>query len=891
LTAAQGGHSGGQVNAVTRNGTNEFHGNAFEFLRNDLFNAREYFAPAQSTLKRHQFGGGVGGPIVRNKLFFFGGIQLTRERSDPSDFEGYVPTAEVLRGDFRTVTSARCTTGRGQINLLERFDDGTATGFVGNQINPALFSPAALNMAARLPQPIDDCGRSIYGAPNETDQRQVIGRIDWQANASHSILGRVLVTNDNRPVPYPDRSDNLLTTAVAGRDNVAHSWAVGDTWLMNATSVLSGRLAVNYTDITRTGAKFFNAAELGVKNFYSYLPHWVQVSVTNGFNVAPATSNDATYRTFSTALNADAALTRGAHQIALGGNVAYWDSNSNANIFSVGIFTFNGSRTGLGMADFLTGKLSSFREATPNTDYMRKWYTAFYVADTWRVNPRWTLNYGVRWEPDIPEKLTHGRIQNYSEERRAAGTRSTVFKNAPLGFYYPGDPGHPGKAGRNPNWGTFAPRLGVAWDVNGDGKTSVRASTGVGYTYLNVQAHLWTSISPPWGLDIVRNNVNFDDPWAGYALGNPFPAAFSADAPFILAGGYTVMPYDIDPTQTQNWNLSIQRELPGDFLVSANYLGSHTIHMLMTAPLNAATFFPGNADANGNCFASGYTFRTTAGAVCSTNANVDQRRRLSLIDRQNTGQYVSPLAEYQSVGNANYHGLLMNVRKRAARGVTLNWNYTWSHCISPDQDTLNGSLYAPQDTFVFVDDRDSHHGNCSTDRRHNMNLSAVAEMPRFSNNKLRWIASGWRLSTIYKYITGSYMTITAGPGLDQARNGTAVTAQPAQQVDADVYGDQSKGPRTQWFNVNAFQSPAVGTLGNAGKRSVVGPSTWDWDMALSRVFQVKEGQRIEFRWEAYNVPNSFRPTNPSSARSNALFGILNNSRETRKMQFALKYIF
>jgi hypothetical protein len=896
LSASQGQHSGAQVNAVTKSGTNDIHGNLFEFLRNDLFNAREYFAPKGSTLKRHQFGGTVGGPIVRNRLFFFGGYQGTRVRSDPSDNQAYVPTPAVLAGDFSKVTSLECNPTRTTPIALFATDptDGSATGFSNNRIDLTRFpfSPAALNLARRLPPPINDCGLSIYGTPNEENQKQFVGRGDWQVNANHSILGRFLYSTVDSPDVFGKTSDNLLTTRVPRRDIVGHSYAIGDTWLVNPSTVVSSRLAANYTDITRLGAEFFNAAELGVRGFYSYLPKFVDVNVTNGFQVAPATTDDASYRTFSIAFNSDAALTRGAHQISLGGNVAHWDSNSNANIFSIGQFAFNGTRTGLGLADFLTGRLSSFRQARPNVDYLRKWYTALYVADVWRVNSRWTLNYGIRWEPDIPETLSQGMIQNYSEERRAAGTRSTVFDKAPLGFFFPGDPGYPGKSGRGANWAIFAPRFGFAWDLNGDGKTSVRGSLGLGYDYPNVQLHLWTSISPPWGGDIVLNNPRFDDPWANYPGGSPFPAPFSKETPFIRHGGFTVMPYNIEPTQAQNWNLSVQRQLGQDWLVSANFIGSHTIHMLMTAPLNPATYFPGNADANGNCFAGGLTFRTTPNAICSTLQNTDARRRLSLIDFQNTGQWVGPLAEYQSVGNASYNGLLFNVRKRAAQGVTLNWNYTWSHCISPEQDTLNGSLYAPQATYTFVGDRDRGRANCSSDRRHNTNVSAVAEMPRFANNTLRWLASGWRLSNIYRYTTGSYMTITAG--VDVARNGTNGGGQPANQVLANSEGDRSGRPRSQWINPDAYQPTAqmpLGTFGNAGVRNVIGPPQWDWDMALSRVFQVTEGQRIEFRWETYNVPNSFRPTNPSSARTNQFFGRLENSRDTRKMQFALKYFF
>jgi hypothetical protein len=722
---------------------------------------------------------------------------------------------------------------------------------------------------------------------------QTVGKADWQISNNHSLVGRILLTGDSRAVPHELAPDFLLNVGVAGRRNLGQSYTIGDTWLVSPETVVSGRLAVHYTDIHRIGPQFFNAADLGVQGFYSYQPKNTNVTVTDGFNLGLGTETDSRLRTFTVGLTTDASLSRGNHQWSLGGALSQWHSNSNGNVFSMGVFTFNGSKTGLGLADFMIGRLTTFRQATPNTNYMRKWYTAAYVADSWKFRPRWTLSYGLRWEPDIPEYLTAGRLQNFSEERRSAGIRSTVFKNAPLGFYYPGDPGYPGRRGRSYNWGVFAPRFGLAWDVNGDGRTSVRASTGIGYDYPNIQIHLWTSISPPWGLDIVVNDAKFDNPWAGIPGGSPFPAVFDENARFVPFGGFTVMPYELDPSQVQSWNLSVQRQVAEDWLVSASYIGSHTVHMLMTAPLNPAIYVPGVGDGRGDCFLNGQVLNFTVrpGAPCSTTRNTDQRRQLSLIDLQNTGQWVGPIAEYQSVGNAGYHGMLLEVRKRAARGVTLNWNYTWSHCISPERDTLNGSLYAPQATYTFVGDRDRGRANCTSDRRHITNLSAVAEMPRFANDTLRKVASGWRLSAIYRYSTGSYMTITAGPGLDLARNGTNPAGQPANQVQANPYGDPSGRPRSQWFNIAAFAQPAVGTFGNMGVRSVQGPSQWDFDMALSRIFQVREGQRLEVRAEAYNVPNSFRPTNPSSALNNRFFGILQNSRDPRILQFALKYIF
>ncbi len=889
LSASQGQHSGAQVNAVTKSGTNEFHGSLFEFVRNDLLNATEYFArvnPAtgrkvHSTLKRNQFGGTAGGKIIANKLFFFGGYQGTTERSDPANTQRWVPTPAMLQGDFTAVSSPAC--GR-TVNL--------SAPFTSNRISPTAFNPVALNLARKLPQTNDPCGLVTFGVPAKTDTMQVVGKSDWQFSTAHQVMGRMLFTREKQPVPYELAPDNILTTFDRGRENQAQSYAIGDTWSVSPQTVVASRLVANYTNVQRLGAEFFNWGDIGVRNYYSYQPKYLQLAMTDpGFSLGGGTANTSTYRTFSSGLNIDASLSRGAHQWSTGGALMWMDSNSNANVNSSGRFTFSGVRTGLPLADFLLGLPSAFAQSAPNTDYMRKWYMALYLNDTWKLNSRWTLNYGLRWEPDLAETLSLGRVTTYSEQRRAAGMRSTVFRRAPLGFSFPGDPGFPSKRGRERNWWTFAPRFGMAWDVNGDGRTSIRASAGIGYDYPNAQFHLWTSIVPPWGANTTLQNPNFEDPWASNPSGNPFPAQYGPDTPFPTNGQFTTMS-NIDPAQVQNWNLSVQRQIGNDWLVSASYLGSHTIHMLGSEQQNLAIYFPGNADSSGNCVASGYTFRTTPGAVCSTFQNTNARRRLSLIDLQQTGQYATNVVEIQSGGTANYNGLLLELRKRAGRGVTLGGNYTWSHCIGPFQGNEAGDTGAnPDIPNPYPGDRDRGRGNCLGDRRHVVNLTSVLETPKFEKDALRYIASGWRLSTIYRHLTGSYMSIAAGSNNDFARNGTNINSQPAQYIGGDPIGDHSGRPNTFWLNKNAYTTPAVGTLGNAGTRTVAGPAQWDFDMALSRNFQFKESQRIEFRWEAYNITNSFRPLNPNADVTNRLFGELRTARSPRIMQFALKYLF
>jgi hypothetical protein len=374
----------------------------------------------------------------------------------------------------------------------------------------------------------------------------------------------VMFTGDKQPVPYELSPENLLTT-YAYRKTSAQS-SCRRRYLGSPTTVIAGLLVANYTDVQRLGAEFFNFGDIGY-NYYSYQPKYLQLGISDpGFNLGGAIQNTSTYRTFSTGINIDASLSRGAHQWSIGGALQWIDSNSNANVNSSGRFSFTGSRTGLPLADFLLGLPASFVQSAPNTDYMRKWYTALYVADSWKLNPRWTLSYGLRWEPDLAENLTLARIATYSEERRASGIRAPYF-NAPAGFSYPGDPGFPGKRGRDRNWWVLAPRLGFAWDVKGDGRTSVRASTGIAYDYPNAQYHLWTSIIPPFGSATALINPSFSDPWAAVAGGNPFPKEFGPTIPFVPNGDFTVMS-NIVPAQAQSWNLSVQHEFGRDWFVS-----------------------------------------------------------------------------------------------------------------------------------------------------------------------------------------------------------------------------------------------------------------------------------------------------------------------------------
>ena len=524
VTASNGGQSGAYVNSVTKSGTNELHGDLFEFVRNDLFNARSYFSQTGSTLKRNQFGGTFGGPILKNKLFFFGGYQGTTTREDPAATRTFVPTKEMLAGDFTAAASPDCNAGR-QITLR--------APFVNNRIDPSQFSKAALNVASKLPSAEDKCGQATFGNINHRNDGQIVSKIDYQASAKHSVFGRFLDTWYDVAVPY-DLNHNLLSTATRGYSNISHALTLGSTYLLSANVVNSLRLAGGLTKVHRKGASIFSAPDIGV-NAYSYLPHFISIAITGAFSVGCGTCTDSTFNNYNVQINDDISIVRGAHQIGFGGVVSRAYSNGKSNVRSPGTYSFNGQQTNLALADFLTGKLNTLAQSGPILMLTHRYYVGLYAQDTWKATPKLTVNAGVRWEPYLPQVMDDQRIYNWDHDRFKQGVKSTVFKNAPAGFYFPDDSGYPGNTGIYNNYKMVQPRVGLAWDVHGNGRTSVRASYGISYTFLPLVLQIDTSSAPPWG-NTVQVNVpagGFDNPWVGVSGGNPFPAVFSPDIPFV----------------------------------------------------------------------------------------------------------------------------------------------------------------------------------------------------------------------------------------------------------------------------------------------------------------------------------------------------------------------
>jgi hypothetical protein len=884
LTAQNGVHSGAAVNAVTRSGTNAFHGDLFEFIRNGDFNARNFFAAKRDSLKRNQYGGTAGGRIIKDKLFFFGGYQGTRTRQDPAaTTPAVIPTAQMLAGDFTAFASCY------KLNL--------PSPFVDNKIDPALLSKAAINISKRLPTTSNPCGRFPYGVITDQNEYQIVGRVDYSLNSKHSLFGRYMATAYKQPAPYSIEPDDLLVTTTGGRDNLAQSATFGHTFLISSTMVNSFRAVFNRTAIHRLNAPSFGPADVGIQGVFTYQPDnfLLTMPAGSGFSLGGGTESESTFRTTTYQLGNDFNLVHGTHQFAFGAELAMWPSTSLANVRSPGVYSFNGQVTGSALTDFLLGRLQQLDQSAPNNLFMKQWYFGAYAQDTWKIRPGLTLNYGVRWEPWFPPIITNNAIYNFDINRFLQGVKSTVYTTAPAGFLYPGDAGFPGQSGINKQWGNLAPRVGLAWDPKGDGKTSIRASWGLAYDFVNAQQNLNTSIAPPFG-DEIRTNFGpggLDNPYLNFPGGNPFPISFDPkNALYVPFGPFLTTPYDLKTAQVNLWNLTIQRQIGQIWVVSASYVGNQTAHLLASTALNPAVFVAGT------CAAGQYGL--TAPGPCSSAANVNQRRLFTQL-RPQDGQFIGYMDQFDDGTTQSYNGMVLSAERRLSHNVSASANYTWSHCISNDRWGAGGTTQNVAQTYLDPLNRNFERGDCTFDRRHIFNLTAVAQMPRFNRTALRMLASGWQVAGIVRYQSGAALTVT-----DQVdRQLSLVSGQRPVQVLPNVYGDGSTG---RYLNPAAFALPALGTLGNMSPGSVRGPGFSDISLSLSRTFPIRERMKLDFRVDAFNLPNSFRAGCQTGSNCSAIngpgfggyistsfgagnFGQITSAMDPRIIQLSAKFVF
>jgi hypothetical protein len=918
VPAEYGYHAGAAVNAVTKSGTNSYHGDLFEFVRNGDLDARDFASASRDTLHRNQYGGVIGGPVLprfKDKLFFFFGFQETAQVSAPSDMPAQVPTAQVLGGDFTAWASAACNGGVAK-PLNNSYD--IAAGFVNNVLPQSLLNPVALNLAKTLPPATSPCGATTFGYANGSHEQLYVSRIDYQINQNQTFFGRFVAGNLNDPSTYT--GGNPLSINTYAIHDLDYQLGLGHTWLFGSNKVNSVRLAASRTNVAKIPDQYSNIGGFGAQGFTGNGGNNVNLAVSGGGGFViggGAAVPGASHNGPNPSLADDFNWVHGNHQIGFGGSIYQQRMNYESGLNAVGSMTANGSYTGLGMADFLLGDLTTFSQGLTYGFYNRQYYSSLYVQDSWKVTPRLTLNYGVRWEPYTAPWSAYGQFSHFDNNLYEAGVHSTVFTNAPPGLVFPGDSQYScGKSLNCPQWDKFFPRLGVVWDPFGDGKSTVRAAYGMYGDRNHMFYSNFISQYAPFGNTIAEsggtsNILSISNPWGTYPGGNPIPALLAtgaighaaSNAPFYPLSSFTTEPLqNYKAPYTNQWNLSIQRQVGKDWLFTANYLGSSQIHLTTSNLINYAQFL-GLGPCTLPNSATGALVTTTY-PVCSTTGNYAARRILTL-ENPATGGAFNSVSYTDDGGTGTYDGLSFTAQRRLSKGIAATATYTWSHCISDIEDQQTSSTAV---AGVVPGDRKAYRSNCiGIDVRQNVILNLVATTPKFSNKWLRIVASDWQVAPILSYRSAQFFTIVSGT--DRALTDAPVTAQTGNLVSPNsVYA--SNPSFAQILNPAAFQIPALGTYGNLGYNNIKGPDIIQLNLALSRAFAVREKMAFQIRADFFNLPNLINGAAGSGsngaatsigALNNPLFGQvvtdisgnngLTNSGDPRIIQLAAKFVF
>lgn len=870
VSARFGLHPGSVINAVTKSGTNQIHGTAFEFIRNGAVNAKGFFGIAKDPLKRNQYGGTIGGPVIKNKVFLFGGAQETAIRTAPSNSISYVPTAAMLAGNFAPCLGSSATQTGENGTFTQLYDPATRLPLAGNQISSTRFVAPALNVVKLLPTTTDPCGEVIYAVPNPSNEIQAVGKTDMTLNSHHSIMARYFYLDYSNPAAYTP--GNILTLSRPSLFQRTQSIVLGEQYVINDHVINNlhftySRLAVNRTN----PSQLLGSAELGV-NIYNIVPNFTYISVSSAFNYGGNSNSPASFirNQWQWADDVDWIYRKNHFSFGFENIIGQMDQTNIQN--ENGSFTFNGQATGnpatgkagYSIADFLTGSLYQLAVNNIVVNGLRQKYIGAYFQDDIQFSPRVTFHAGLRWEPSLPEYDARGEGNHISTSALAAGQKTQVFNNAPAGILFYGDPGIP-KAYAFGNYGNVAPRVGIALDPDGKGVQSIRASFGVFFDQPESYTDSAFGIGPPWanGLSLTSPSGGFVNPFASYPGGDPFPLPFpSANATFSQGGTFVNLPLGLTHPYMEDWSLSYQRQLGHDWVFSADYVGNRGVH------------FRGATEANPAIY--------TAGA---TTGNEQARRYFNTLNAA-AGPYYSTVTQMDDHLNTYYQGLRVSAQHRLAHKYTLLAVYTYSKCLQ-SAETLANKLQGNTESDPFY--REQDYGLCDFDLRNNFVASLVYEGYHFQNHLVDAVLGGWSPAFLVSDYAAYPFSVTAGTdvsltgvGLDRATIVPGVNP-----YNRNV----NSGGKPTWITKTAFTTVPE-SFGNSRMNGYSGPGYVDVDTTLVKNIRTFREQQLQLRFETFNLFNHTNFAAPVSAYNSAQFGqITSQQGNQRILQGAIKYAF
>jgi Carboxypeptidase regulatory-like domain/TonB dependent receptor len=890
LSPQYGVHPGAVVNIVTRAGGNSFHGTLFEFFRNGDLNARNHFSLKQDSLKRNQYGGVLGGPIRKDKLFFFGGYQGTRTRQQTNAFTSFVPTAAMFNGDFSAYASANCQSGKVAKQLI---DPATLLPYPQNQIPTSQFNASALGLFKYIPTTgANSCGKLVYGLSLPQNEDQYIGRIDWTATTKQTVFGRYYLTHFKQPGSF---NNNLLNTQNQVLDDRVQSFTLGHTYTLTSSLVSSFHLGWTRNIVSRNIAPdVINPNTLGIQ-VYAPIKNYLYMNVSNAFTVACGTCEGLLNSTNGYNVLEDMFWTKGMHHFSFGGNYLRNMLVSNGVNNANGQFNFNGQYSKDGLVDFMLGRIQSLYQGNNSGVDVRKNYGALYFQDSIQFSPRLTVNAGLRWATGLPGIETTGRGASFSQAGFTAGTKSVVYPTAPPGVFFYGDPGIP-HGYYHGKWNRLEPRFGIVFDPRGEGKESIRASYSLGFQEPPLYYNSRYAAMPPWGDSVTLTPPpgNLTTPYAGYPGGNPYPKPFpptATNAFFPTSGTFFVLPVNLQQAYSQNWNLSVQKQFLTDWAFTGTYLGTRVLHNSYGNEQNPAVYYPGvSTGAAGSC---GTLSPVPATGACSTTQNTNARRVLSGINAAQGAYFTQVTQAYTGMGS-NFNGLLLTVQHRFSKYFTLLSNYTYSHCLSGPAE--NGDNAGDQFQDPAHPNRD--YSNCGSDLRHNFVTSAIIRSSTNGTYTRQLLLSGWQLAPIITATTGVPFTVTTGTD-------ASLTAVGQDRPNLIGKARAQNTPITTWLARSSFAANTAGTYGQTRPYEFYGPHYTNVDTALSKFIPLHEALQLEARAECFNCfnhTNYANPggaingsgtgvTNPGTALSAGTFGTITASNPPRILQLSLKMDF
>jgi hypothetical protein len=929
--AEYGRFSGAVMNAITKSGTNGFHGTAFEFLRNNDLDSRGFFDPSVTVLKRNQFGYAVGGPAIKNKVFWFTDYQGTRQSQGSSASLTQLPSAAQRAGQFAPSDLNGVVSGPYWANVLsqrlgyavtanEPYSTPTcattaACVFPGGLIPASAISPISANLLKNYIPPANAGGNtfippSVVSTVRDDKAGQ---RVDINNKRTGNWYGYYNFDDSTSVSPgiYGPQYGNFgtYTPRRSQQGVLANTKELGPS-AVNEVRVDFTRIAsvsnqptdpsVNLSSLGFvTGPGTLGIINSGPDSWQSVPP--ISLSGQVGFSFGRTISATGQYNNTWHFAESFSKIWR-THAFKFGGEYRYLQINER-NIYAPnGNFDFDGSETGHDVADFLLGAPDSYIQASFQVLDSRTKYGAAYAQDSWRVTPNFTINYGLRWEVSTPWYDTQDKIQTI-----VPGVQSTVFPGAPKGWLVPGDPGLPG-GGPIPStlapttWKNFAPRLGLAWSPNvsdgilgklfgGPGKTSIRAAAGIYYTAIQ-DAGLFIEVADaPYGLFWVSPApVLFDQPFLTRADGTsqtqrfpfnlPVPGSpgiknldWSVFLPITSSPGYqpgNKLPYG------EHFNFSIQRQLSSSTVLTLAYVGTEGHKLFAQYEAN-----PGDAAL---CLSLRGTGVAKGTVQCGPNLEN------SVFTRPDGSQVFGtrgPLGvdfgsnTFESTNaNSAYHSAQVTVERRA-KNLTFLAAYTFSKSLD------NASAFS---TMNFSNFRLSR-ALSSFDATHNFVLSYNYEIPfsqAFAGAPKR-LVDGWSLNGITRLATGFPIAISQSG--DRSLTGAGGVDRPDYVGGLVITSDVRNTPNHQYFNKSAFTSEVLGTMGNANQRFFHGPGLNNFDLGVQKITRVRESMSVQFRAEFFNAFNHAQFNNPQGNFSSGTFGRVTSAKAGRIGQMSLKFLW